>query len=114
MKSKAPLNYASAESRGLILDGWRRFKVRVDWERRRSQRFSGKSGSQLVITAIRWSLKVCMARSAEFFLVQVGGYKLKCDSLVAHIILESSWAFIVEHLELARRPRLVSLEWRTA
>ena len=31
--------------------------------------------------------------------VQVEGYKLKCDSLVAHIILEASSAFIVKHLE---------------
>ena len=27
-------------------------------------------------------------------------YKLKCDSLAAHIILEASWTFIVKHLEL--------------
>ena len=33
-------------------------------------------------------------------LVQVGRYKLKCDSLAAHIILEASWTFIVKHLEL--------------
>ena len=43
-------------------------------------------------------------------LVQGGGYKLKCDSLAAHIILEDSWTFIVKHLELGERPRLVSLE----
>ena len=36
-------------------------------------------------------------------LVQVGGYKLKCDSLVAHIILEASWTFIVKHLELGAK-----------
>ena len=41
-KLKAPLSCASAECRGLILDGRRRFKVRVAWERRRSQRYSGK------------------------------------------------------------------------
>ena len=30
----------------------------------------------------------------------MGGYKLKCDSLAAHIIFEASWTFIVKHLEL--------------
>ena len=100
MKLKAPLSCASAESRGLILDSRRRFKVRVDWERRQSQRCSGKTGSQLVIPAIKWSLKVCMARSVEFFRCSWGGYKLKRDSLAAHKILEASWTFIVKHLEL--------------
>ena len=33
-------------------------------------------------------------------LVQVGGYKLKCNSLAALIIFEAGWTFIVEHLEL--------------
>ena len=32
--------------------------------------------------------------------MQVGGYKLKRDSLEAHIILEAGWTFIVGHLEL--------------
>ena len=32
--------------------------------------------------------------------LQVGGYKLRCDSLAAHIILEASWTFVVKHLEL--------------
>ena len=31
------------------------------------------------------------------------GYKLECDSLVAHIILEASWTFIVKHLELGAK-----------
>ena len=66
MKSKAPLSCASTEILGLILDGLRRFKVRVAWERRRPQRCRKKTGSQLVMPAIRWSLKVWMARSAEF------------------------------------------------
>ena len=35
--------------------------------------------------------------------VQVGGYKLKCDSLAVHIILEASWTFIVKHLELGEK-----------
>ena len=73
MKSKAPLSCASAESLGLILDGLRRFKVRVAWERRRSQRCSGKSGSQLVMQAIRWSLKVWIACSEDFVQCRWGG-----------------------------------------
>ena len=36
-------------------------------------------------------------------LVKVGGYKLKRDSLAAHIILEAGWTFIVEHLELGAK-----------
>ena len=35
--------------------------------------------------------------------MQVGGYKLKCDSLAAHIILDASWTFIVKHLELGSK-----------
>ena len=35
--------------------------------------------------------------------VQVGGYKLKIDSLAAHIILEARWTFVVEHLELGAK-----------
>ena len=35
--------------------------------------------------------------------VQVGGYKVKCDSLDAHIILEDGWTFIVNHLELGAK-----------
>ena len=33
----------------------------------------------------------------------MGGYKLKRDSLAAHIILEASWTFIVKHLELGAK-----------
>ena len=100
MKSKAPLSFASAEILGLIRDGLRRFKARVAWARRRSQRCSGKSGSQLVMPEIRWSLKVWIARLAEFVWCRWGGYKLKSDSLAAHIILEASWTFVVKNLEL--------------
>ena len=103
LKSKASLSCASAESRGLILDSRRMFKVRVDWERRRSQRCSVKTGSHMVIPAIRWYLKVCMARSAEFVWCRWWGYKLKRDSLAAHIILEAGWTFIVDHLELGAK-----------
>ena len=35
--------------------------------------------------------------------VQVGGYKLKRDSLAAHIILEASGKFIVKQLELGAK-----------
>ena len=51
---------------------------------------------------IRWSLKVEGLDSAlsRVCTVQVEGYKLKCDKLVAHIILESICALIVKHLEL--------------
>ena len=52
---------------------------------------------------IRLSLKVWIARSAEFVFVQVRGYKLKSDSLAAHIILEASWTFIVKHLQLGAK-----------
>ena len=36
-------------------------------------------------------------------LMQVGGYKLKSDSLAAHIIIEARWTFIVNHLELGAK-----------
>ena len=35
--------------------------------------------------------------------VQVGGYKMKCNSLVANIILEAIWKFVVKHLELGEK-----------
>ena len=62
-----------------------------------------------MMPAIRWSLKVWMARSAEFFWCRWGGYKLKCDSLAAHIILEASWKFIVKHLELGSKSPIFDL-----
>ena len=34
---------------------------------------------------------------------RVGGYKLKCYSLAAHIILEARWIFIVKHLGLGAK-----------
>ena len=92
-----------------ILDGLRRFKVRVAWARRRSQKCSGKLGSQMVMPAIRWSLKVWIACSAEFVWCRWGGYKLKSDSLAAHIILEASWTFVFKHLELGTKAPLGEL-----
>ena len=53
--------------------------------------------------AIRWSLKVWIARSAEFVWCRWGGYKLKSDSLTSHIILEASWTFVVKPLELGAK-----------
>ena len=41
--------------------------------------------------------------------VQVGGYKLKSDSLAAHIIIEASWTFVVKHLELGAKARIGEL-----
>ena len=35
--------------------------------------------------------------------MQVGGYKLKCNSLAAHIILDASWTFVFKHLELGAK-----------
>ena len=35
--------------------------------------------------------------------LQVGGYKLKCNYLGAHIILEAIWTFVVKHLELGAK-----------
>ena len=87
-----------------VLDGLRRFKVRVAWARRRSQRCSGKSGSQLVMLEIRWSLKVWIACSAELFGAGGGGgYKLKSYSHAAHIIFEASWTFVFKYLELGAK-----------
>ena len=51
-----------------------------------------------------------MARSADFFLVQVGGYKLKCDSLAEHIFLEARWTFIIKNLELGEKAPIGGLE----
>ena len=38
-----------------------------------------------------------------------GGYKLKRDSLAAHIILEAGCTFIVEHLELGAKALISEL-----
>ena len=46
---------------------------------------------------------------SRFCLVQVGGYKLKCDSLTAHIILEASLTFVVKHLALGAKARIGEL-----
>ena len=54
---------------------------------------AGDACNQVVLECMDGALmRVC--------LVQVGGYKLKCDSLTAHIILEARWTFNVKHLEL--------------
>ena len=58
----------------------------------RKNRFTaGDAINQVVLEGLYGTLgRVC--------LVQVGGYKLKRDSLAAHIILEASWTSIFEHL----------------
>ena len=57
---------------------------------------AGDASNQVVLEGLYGAnRKVC--------LVQVGGYKLKLDSFAAHIILESSWTFIVNHLELGAK-----------
>ena len=40
---------------------------------------------------------------SRVYLVQVGGYKLKCDSLAVNIILEARWTFVVKPLELGAK-----------
>ena len=57
---------------------------------------AGDARNQVVLEGLDSSL-------SRFFLVQVGGYKLKSDSLAAHIILETSWTFVVKHLELGTK-----------
>ena len=57
---------------------------------------AGDASNQVVLEGLDSSLsRVCS--------VQVGGYKLKSDSLAAHIILEASWKFVVKHLELGAK-----------
>ena len=54
---------------------------------------AGDASNQVVLEGLDSSLsRVC--------LLQVEGYKLKSDSLAAHIILEASFTFFVKHLEL--------------
>ena len=54
---------------------------------------AGDASNQVVLEGLNGTLRrVC--------LVQVGWYKLKCDYLAVHIILEASWTFVVKHLEL--------------
>ena len=63
---------------------------------RKSMVTSGGASDQMVLDCLYGAL-------GRFCSVQVGGYKLKCDSLVAHIILEASWTFVVKHLELGSK-----------
>ena len=57
---------------------------------------AGDASNQVVLEGPDSSLsRVCS--------VLVGGYKLKIDSLAAHIILEASWTFVVKHLELGAK-----------
>ena len=54
------------------------------------------ASNQVVLEGLNSALRrVC--------LVQVGGYKLKSDSLAVHIILEASWKLVVKNLELGAK-----------
>ena len=64
LKSNAPFMCASAERRGLRLDGRRRFKVVVAWSTSLSQMCRGKLGLTLDRPAMKWSFQVPMAFSA--------------------------------------------------
>ena len=44
LKLKGLFNWASADKRGLIREGWRRLRVNVAWEMLRSQRCIEKLG----------------------------------------------------------------------
>ena len=57
---------------------------------------AGDASNQVVLEGLNGAL-------SRFCLMQVGGYKMKCDSLAAHIILEASWTFIVKNLELGAK-----------
>ena len=57
---------------------------------------AGDASNKVVLAGLYSALsRVC--------LVQVGGYKLKSDSLAVHIILEASWTFVVKHLEIGEK-----------
>ena len=63
---------------------------------------AGDASNQVVLEGLDSALRrVC--------LVQVGCYKLKYDSLAAHIILEVSWTFVVNHLELGTKASIGEL-----
>ena len=57
---------------------------------------AGDARNQMVLEGLDSSIsRIC--------LVQVGGNKLKSDSLAAHIILEASWKLVVKHLDLGAK-----------
>ena len=58
--SNAPFNWASTDNRGFIRDLRRRFKVCVDWGRRRHQRCRRKLGSTPLRPASKWHFQVSM------------------------------------------------------
>ena len=63
---------------------------------RKNRVTAGDSSNQVVLEGLYGAL-------SRVFSVQVGGYKLKHDSLAAHIILEAGWIFVVKHLELGAK-----------
>ena len=66
VKSKVPSSWAYAESLGLRRQARRRLRVSSARGRRRHQFKRGKFGSVLARPAMKWFLKVRMARSEEF------------------------------------------------
>ena len=77
MKSKLPKRQAWAESLGWRLEERRWFRVMSHWGRRRSHSLSGKFGSQEQRPAMKWFLKVWMARSAALRRWLWGGTRWK-------------------------------------
>ena len=69
---------------------------------RKNRVTAGDARNQVVLEGLDGAI-------SRFCSVQVGRYKLKCDSLVAHIILEAIWKFIVKHLELGAKAPIVEL-----
>ena len=57
---------------------------------------AGDASNQMVLEGLDRLLRIDC-------LVQVERYKLKSDSLAAHIILEASCTFVVKHLELGAK-----------
>ena len=76
VKSKLPLSWAYAESLGLRREARRRLRVSSAWGRRRHQFDRGKLGSVLARPAMKWFLKVRMARLEAFRRWICWGYQL--------------------------------------
>ena len=82
------------------IDSWQSEKVKdqgglgeksIPKVQRKNRVTAGDARNQVVLEGL------CGALS-RVFSVQVGGYKMKHESLAAHIILEAGWTFIVKHL----------------
>ena len=66
LKSKLPWSWLQAERFGLMREVRSKLSVMTAWGRSLSQRYSGKFLSVLQRPAMKWFLKVRMARSAAF------------------------------------------------